>query len=108
MSAVTPALAVEAKPKEPPYKPQTRLVAAYFVNSVLFSGEQMSVSLGRNADSITPGRLEGDGSVVAVGANQRADGLVIKMKRSNLNTRERYVAQAFVPFANVRSVEYGE
>lgn len=97
----------QAKPKEE-FKPQTKLVAAFFVDSVPFGGEQASASIGRNVDSIVPARLEKDGSAVPVEPNQRADGILLRRKHRDLNTHQRVVLQAFVPFANVRSLQYGE
>lgn len=97
-----------AKTEELKYKPHTRLTAAFFVNSVVFDGEKQSVSVGLTVDSIQPARLEGDGQAVAVAANQRADGLLLKRKVHNLNTHARVVSQTFVPFANVRSLQYGD
>ena len=97
-----------AKPKEPEYKPQTKVSAAFFVDSVPFGGECMGVSIGRNVDSIAPARLEGDGTIKTVEANQRADGIVIRRKHSDLNTHARVVMQTFVPWSNVRSISYGE
>ena len=97
-----------SKQKEPEYKPQTKIAAAFFVDSVPFGGECMGVSIGRNVDSIAPVRLEGDGTIKTVEANQRADGIVIRRKHSDLNTHARVVMQTFIPWSNVRSISYGE
>lgn len=105
---MTPQQQAEAQPKDkqPEYKPQTKLCAAYFVDSVPIEGEQTSVSIGRNCDGLYPARLEGDGSVLVVDKNQRADGLLIRRKVRNLATHERWLVQVFVPWSNVRALQY--
>ena len=67
-----------------------------------------SVQIGRNVDSIIPARMEGDGSAVGIDKGQRADGIVIRMRRHDRVTGKRYVSQEFVPWANIRSLTYGE
>lgn len=96
------------KAKEPDYKAHSKLVAVFFVDSVPFGGEQTSASIGRNVDSIWPARLEKDGAAVTVEPNQRADGILLRRKHHDLNTHQRVVLQAFVPWSNVRSLQYGE
>lgn len=93
--------------KEPEYKPSTKLLAAHFVESVPFVTEASSVSVGRNADSILPARLEKDGTVATVEAGQRSDGIVVRKKHVNLATQDRRVMQVFIPWANVKALEYG-
>ena len=97
-----------AKAKEPDYRAQTKLTGAYFVESISFGGETTSANVGRNADSIAAARLEADGSAVAVGPNQRADGLLLRRRHRNTASNERLVLQCFVPFANVRCLAYGD
>ncbi len=100
---------VETKPAlQLPYTPRTRLVAAAFVNSVPFAGETASVQLGRNCDSILPARLDGDGAVALLEKGQQPTGLLIKRNVHDRTTNERYVDQVFVPFANVRGIQYGK
>lgn len=94
--------------KQPEFKPLTKLVAVFFVESVYFNGEQSSAAVGRNTDSIAPARLLPDGSAVAIDTNQRADGLVLTKKTHNLATHEKHIKRCFVPFANIRCLEYGE
>jgi hypothetical protein len=89
------------------YKQQSKLVAAFFVNSVYFAGEQQSVTLGRNTDSIAPAKLLPDGSAVAIDVNQRADGLLLTKKTHNLSTHAKVVVRCFVPFSNIKCLEYG-
>lgn len=104
------AIAVEqnGKAKEPEFKPLTRLNTAYFVDSVSFGGDVLSVSIGRNVDVIAPARLERDGTIVFVEANQRADGILLRRRHHDLNTHARVMQQTFVPWANIRSLAYGE
>ena len=90
------------------YKPQTKLVSCTFVNSVAFGGESQSVQVGRNVDSITPARMEGDGVPVGVDKGQRADGVLLRMKRHDRVTGRKYVAMDFVPWSNIRSLSYGD
>ncbi len=99
--------AEQLKPPEPQFKPLTKLVAAYFVESVPFGGETHSVNVGRNADSIAPARLEKDGAAMPVESGQRADGIVLRRKSHNRASNERVVLQAFVPWSNIRALEYG-
>ena len=95
-----------AAPEE--YKPHTRLVSVTFVNSVAFGGESQSAQIGRNVDSIIPVRMEGDGSPVQVDKGQRADGILLRAKRHDRVTGRKFEARDFVPWANIRSLSYGE
>jgi hypothetical protein len=52
--------------------------------------------------------MEADGSAVGIDKGQRADGIVVKMRRHDRVTGKRYVSQEFIPWANVRSLTYGE
>lgn len=90
------------------YKPLTKLVSVTFVNSVAFGGESQSAQLGRNVDAIIPARMEGDGTPVPVEKGQRADGILLKAKRHDRVSGKRYVAMDFVPWANIRSLSYGD
>lgn len=86
-----------------------RLAGASLVESVAFAGgEHSSVNAGRNCDSLIPARLEPDGTAVSISSGQRADGLLVRRKVQNLNTREFHVDQVFIPFANIRGLLYGE
>lgn len=92
----------------PEAKPQTKLTSVAFVASIPFANEAMSVQVGRNADSITPARMEADGSAVAIDKNQRADGLLVKQRKHDRARNVFVVEQCFVPFANIRGAQYGE
>ncbi len=96
------------KPKEPDFKSHQRLIAASFVNSIPFAGETSGVQIPRNCDSIVPARLDCDGSAIAIDKGQRADGLLVRRKVHDRTTNTRYVDQVFVPFANVRGLQFGE
>lgn len=105
------ATAVEPKPKlqipiEDVYAEPKGIQAAHFVNSVPFIDERQSCSIGLNCDSILPARLEVDGSAVVIDKGQRADGLVIRRKFHNRGLNTRSIAQVFVPWANIRGVQY--
>ncbi len=102
----------ETKTAEP--KPQTRLIAVSFVHSVSFAGESMSVRIQSEAgprgqanivDGICPARLEADGSPVAIDKGQLATGVLLRKKSLNGGAQ---VRQSFVPFANVKELQYGE
>jgi hypothetical protein len=92
----------------PEAKPQTKLVSVAFVDSIPFGNESMSVQIGRNCDSITPARMEADGSAVAIDKNQRADGLLIRQRRHDRVRNVFVVDQCFVPWSNIRGLQYGE
>jgi hypothetical protein len=87
------------------------VVALRFVDSVAIAGEVTSVSVGGtspNVSTIQPGRLEADGSVVAISANQRADGWLVTRKYTDRAANKAAVEAVFVPFANVRTALLGE
>lgn len=83
-----------------------KLVSAVFVESVAFGGESQSVQIGRNVDSITPARLEGDGSPVAIDKGQRADGVLLVARRHDRVANAFRTETAFVPWSNVRTLGY--
>lgn len=74
------------------------LKGVVFCQPVQFAGVQESIQIGRNADSITPVRLEADGSPVLLEKGQRSDGLLIRWRK----------AQCVVPWANLRELQYGQ
>lgn len=93
----------------PEAKPQTKLVSVAFVNSIPFNNEAMSAQVGQGkADSITPARMEADGTAVAIDKNQRADGLLIRQRRHDRVRNTYVVDQCFVPWSNVRGLQFGE
>jgi hypothetical protein len=98
----------DAKPAEPVYKPRQRLTSAAFVQSAPFGDERMSCQVGLNCDSIIPARLEPDGSCVPISSGQRADGILVRRKKHDLQTQKRFVDQCFIPWSNVRGLSYGE
>lgn len=88
-------------------KPQTKLAAVRFVESVPFHGESLSVSASEDV-KLSVARIDADGSSVAIDKGQRADGVLIKA-RTHDRLRNTFVAQQiFVPFANVKAILYGE
>lgn len=95
------------KTKVPSYKPHETLTGATFDRAIPFAGTCESVQLGRNCDSIVPARLEPDGTTVAIDRGQRADGVRLRRKVDNLQTRESFMDQVFVPWANVIGLQYG-
>lgn len=110
---MTPAPAVEAKDlagksAEPKYATQTRLGVLYFHGSVMFGTEMSSAAVGNNGsntvDSIVPGRLADDGTIVL--GSEGAQGLVLRKKRHDLATGKRMLAQTLVPWANIKSIGY--
>lgn len=90
-TAVTPKAVVSEQPAAPILK------GVVFCQPVQFAGVQESIQVGRNADSITPVRLESDGSPVAIEKGQRSDGLLIRYRKT----------QCVVPWANLRELQYG-
>jgi hypothetical protein len=90
------------------YKAHTRISGVVFVNSIPMGGESQSVQIGRNVHSITPARIEADGTAVAIDKGQRADGLLLKKFTHNRMNGQKYIEQEFTPWANVRGVQYGE
>jgi hypothetical protein len=90
------------------FRPCTRLVSATFVHSVAFGGESQSVQIGRNVDSLVPGILSADGSAVGIEKGQRADGIILRQRYYDRVTGRRMIRQDFVPWANIRSLSYGE
>lgn len=98
--AATPVVALKTK---------ERLTGFGLVESIAFCGKELaSVILGRDADSIAPARLEPDGTAVVISSGQRADGLLLRKKNMNLQTRMECIEQKMVPFANIRGLDYGE
>ncbi len=90
-------------------KQRTRLSGFAVVESITFGGQELvSVTIGRNTDTIEPARLEPDGAAVVIDKGQRADGVLLRKKCTNLGTREEYLDQYFVPFANIRGFSFGE
>lgn len=87
---------VTPKP-EPKAEAALRIKGVVFCMSVQFAGVQESIQIGRNADSITPARIEADGSAIQIDKGQRSDGLLIKWRKT----------QCVVPWANVRELQYG-
>lgn len=86
---------ITAKPLAPVDGPP-KLKGLVFCQPVQFAGVQESIQIGRNADTITPVRLEADGSPVPLEKGQRSDGLLIKWRK----------AQCVVPWANLRELQY--
>ena len=110
---MNPAPATEAKTEkstEPKYAPRTKLAVLYFRESVMFGTELSSAAIsktgGNSVDSILPGRLADDGSLVLGG--EGATGFVLRKKRHDLHNNTRSLDQAFVPFSNVKSVGFSE
>ncbi len=105
-----PATEAPAKPKQPEYTPHARLSVVYFDGSVMFGSEMSSAAVGNTGsntvDSIVPGRLDEDGSIVL--GSQGATGLVLRKKRHDLATNKRIAMQTWVPWARIRNVGYGE
>ncbi len=83
-------------PKPEPKSEAIQLRGVVFVAPVQFAGVQGSIQIGRNADSITPVRIESDGSAVAIDKGQRSDGLLIRWRKE----------QAVVPWANLSELQY--
>lgn len=104
----------QTEAKKPTEKPEvvtvhTRIVSAHFVETAYFDGtETASAAIGRNCSLIAPARIEADGSAIAIDKGQRADGLLLRGNAKTSAQGKRYQAQAFVPWANVKSVAYGE
>lgn len=100
----------QQKPKEEP-RVCSRLETVTFVNSVAFAGESTSCRIARDAngvygttgvvDAILPARLEADGTPTAIDKGQLATGVLLRKKRNN------EIRQAFVPFSNVKELQYG-
>ena len=74
-----------------------RITGVVFVAPVQFAGVQDSIQIGRNADSITPCKIDADGSASPLKEGQRSDGMLIRFRKT----------QCFVPWANLRELQYG-
>lgn len=99
-----------AESAEPKYSPQTKLAVVYFHGSVMFGSEMNSAAVSKvgsnSVDSIVPGRLGEDGGCIL--GSEGAQGLVLRKRIHNLHTGARQLAQTLVPWANIKSVGYGE
>lgn len=92
-----------------------RIYAVSFAQSVAFAGESLSVRIASDngargisniVDSITPARLGPDGCPVAIDKDQHATG--VQLRKAQLVSGRKAVKQAFVPFANIKEIVYGE
>jgi len=93
--------------------PEQVLCGVHFTASAPWNNEAMSAHLGvdgqpGSADSILPARLDGKGRVVPITDNQRADGVVIRKRQHDRIRNRSYVSQVFVPWANVKGLQYRE
>ena len=96
-----------------PEATQMRLVGADFVHSFRFIEERTSLHIGvdkqtSTCDSLTPARLEPDGTPVAIKAGERADGILFRKRAHDRIRNVYYLAQAFSPWANIRGLVYAE
>lgn len=95
--------------KKPEPKRRDRIGSVDLVNAIVFDGaSQMSITIERNCDSILAGRLTMLGHAAEIQDKERSDGLIFRRRRKNLSTREEYIEQKFVPWANVASIDYRE
>lgn len=95
------------------YTPHRKLSVVYFHGSVMFGSEMNSAAVsstgGNSVDSILPGVIQHDGTArVATAEDKHTDGLLMRKKRHELHTNKRVLAQTLVPWANIKSVGYGE
>lgn len=107
------AAAVESKPEksaEPKWVPKTKLAVLYFHGSVMFGTELSSAAVGNAGsncvDEILPGRLADDGRVIL--GSEGAQGLVLRKRRHDLHNGKRWLDQTLVPWANIKTIGYGE
>lgn len=108
------------KAKESQYVPQTKLAVVYFRESVTFGGEMQSASTpirrpdgtfqrGSNTvDEILVAGLNPDGSAFLADGEQPPDGLMLRSRHHDLHNGKRIIRQVFVPWANIKSIGYGE
>lgn len=82
--------------KAEPKQDYLKISGVVFGRPVQFAGVQSSIQIGRNADSITPVRIENDGSAVQIEKGQRSDGMLIRYRG----------AQCMVPWANIDELQY--
>ncbi len=105
---MNPAVVVEIPKNGAVPVSEFKIVAVAFVNSVPFANESSSVQVGRNCDSVKPARLRGDGTPAYLEDSHRADGLLIRRTIHSPQTNQKHTQQVFVPFANIRGIEYGK
>ena len=104
--------AVEVKAKTQPQEglipSPNRIRSARFVLSVPFCGKEMDYAVvgPGHAASITPARIEADGSPVPVLASQRSDGLVLEREYVDRLDNKTKTERVFVGWANIRCVVY--
>lgn len=102
------------------YKPMTKLAAVHFDRSVMFTSEMESASIWKpgssgaapsnSVDDIFPALVgpNGDISLASDKTSRPTDGIVLRKRIHDLNTGRRIIKQTFVPWANIRSISYGE
>ena len=95
---------------DPKWAPKTKIFVAYFSGSVMFGTEMSSAAVGNNGsncvDSILPGRMADDGSLVT--GSDKAQGLVLRKKRHDLHSGKRSLDQCLVPWSNIKGIGYSE
>jgi len=97
----------DAKPQLPAAPVNARLIGATFSGSIPFGGEALAVQLGRNVEAILPAVLAPDGSATPIKDGQRADGVLLRQRTHDRLRGTWYTAQEFVPWANVKGLQYG-
>lgn len=84
-----------------------RLQAVSFVETITLVDERSSVAVASHGVlSIQPAVMLPDGSWQACDKGQRSDGVAVRRKRGT--SGHEVIVSAFVPWANVRSVSFGE
>lgn len=92
-------------------KLNSKLVGARFLQSVEFGGESMAVTVRADgtgtADAILPARIAPDGRPTPCEGNEQPTGVVVRKRVHDRNANVYFVAQNFVPWANIRCLVYG-
>lgn len=78
------------------------------VQSAPFNGrEEESIRMGVGQCTLAvAARIESDGTAVAIGPNQRADGLLLECLRHDRVTLKTFTERIFVAWSNIRCVVY--
>lgn len=101
-----------SKPAEQ-WVPQTKLVVAYFKESVTLPGlaEMNSAAVSKTGsncvDEILPGVMDPEGRARIAKGDEQSTGLILRKRIHDLHTNQRRLAQTLVPWSNVKCVGYG-
>jgi hypothetical protein len=86
----------------------SRISSVRFRDVVPFNGTEAPyvAPTAINGIQVWPARMEADGSIVRIGANQRADGLAFERHFISRADNKANSERIFVSWANIKSVSY--